>query len=60
LAAQRCDDIRRKTGKKNWTLDDPWDPEKYLPPLFGVPTSIKDLFDQKGKRTTIGVTVRAH
>lgn len=25
-----------------------------------MPISVKDAFDQKGKRTTLGVTVRAH
>ena len=60
-AAQICDDERKKSGKKNWTLSDNcFDPHRHLPPLFGVPTSVKDLFDMKGKRTTIGVTVRAH
>ena len=37
-----------------------WDPEQFLPPFFGIPTSVKDFFDQKGKRSTLGVTVRAH
>ena len=59
-AAQKCDDERRKTGKKNWTFRDDWNPETHLPPLFGVPTSVKDMFDQKGKRSTLGVTARAH
>jgi len=26
--------------------------------LYGVPISIKDAFDQKGKRTTLGLTAR--
>jgi len=27
---------------KNWVIGDEWSPEKYFPPLFGIPTSIKD------------------
>jgi amidase len=34
--------------------------EKCLPPLFGIPTSVKDYFSQKGTRATLGCTVRAH
>lgn len=41
-------------------MRDEWNPETHLPPLFGVPTSVKDIFDQKGKRTTLGVTAHAH
>lgn len=33
--------------------------EKYFPPLFGVPTSVKDVFDIKGMTSTIGLTQRA-
>jgi Asp-tRNA(Asn)/Glu-tRNA(Gln) amidotransferase A subunit family amidase len=58
--AQQYDDERRKSGKRNWTFRDEWNPEAHLPPLFGVPTSVKDMFDQKGKRSTLGVTARAH
>ena len=60
LEAKKFDEIREKSGKKNWTSSDMWDSERFLPPLFGVPTSIKDYFDQKGKRSTLGCTVRAH
>ena len=59
-AAATCDAERKRTGKKNWTLNDEWDLEKYFPPFFGIPISIKDNIDMKGKRSTMGVTVRAH
>ena len=33
--------------------------EQFFPPLFGVPTSIKDNIDMEGTCSTIGITVRA-
>ena len=51
--------MRQNSGKKNWTLDDEWDMERFLPPLFGIPTSIKDNIDMQGTCSTIGITVRA-
>lgn len=32
--------------------------EKFLPPLFGVPMSIKDTFNMKGFATTLGAIAR--
>ena len=31
-----------------------------MPPLYGIPTSVKDYFDQKGKHSTLGCTSRVH
>ncbi|CAM6002804.1 unnamed protein product, partial [Sphagnum balticum] len=57
--AERSDDLRKTSQKRNWTLGEEWDEQKHLPPLFGVPVSIKDMFDMAGKRTTIGLAARA-
>jgi Asp-tRNA(Asn)/Glu-tRNA(Gln) amidotransferase A subunit family amidase len=40
-------------------LNDEYDSEKYLPPLFGVPISIKDNIEMQGTRSTMGLTKRA-
>ena len=56
--AEECD--RNRNGKKNWTLKDgAFDPEKYLPPLYGIPMSFKDTFDMKGYTSSIGLFSRA-
>jgi Asp-tRNA(Asn)/Glu-tRNA(Gln) amidotransferase A subunit family amidase len=56
--AKECDLERRNTKKRNWTMDDEWDMEKYFPPLFGIPCSVKDNIDMEGTHSTVGVTVR--
>ena len=44
--AEECDQKRRESGRKNWTFQDgPYEEGKFLPPLFGIPVSIKDMFD---------------
>lgn len=40
-------------------MEDEWNMEKYFPPLFGIPTSIKDNIDMAGTRSTLGATIRA-
>ena len=57
--AKECDEERRSTKKSNWTMEDEWDMEKYFPPLFGIPTSVKDNIEVQGTHSTIGCTVRA-
>ncbi len=57
--AKECDEVRAKTNKNNWTMDDEDDAEKYLPPLFGVPISIKDNIEMEGTRSTNGLTINA-
>ena len=32
---------------------------KFFPPLFGIPTSVKDNIEMEGTRSTIGLTIRA-
>jgi Asp-tRNA(Asn)/Glu-tRNA(Gln) amidotransferase A subunit family amidase len=58
--AEECDNIRRKSGKNNWTLEDEWDMDKFLPPLFGVPISLKDNIELAGTTSTVGLTARAN
>ncbi len=40
-------------------MDDEWDMNKFFPPLFGIPTSIKENIQIEGTRSTIGLTIRA-
>ena len=50
-----------KTGKRNWTFGEgEFDANKFLPPLFGIPISIKDSFDVEGLATTFGLMSRAN
>lgn len=58
--AVECDQHRAKSGKKNWTLEDEWNMDKYFPPLYGVPISLKDNIELEGTASTVGVTVRAN
>lgn len=54
-AAAECDQKRRESGKRNWTFEDgDYSDDKFLPPLFGIPVSIKDMIDMKGLMTTWG------
>lgn len=32
---------------------------KFFPPLYGIPTSIKENIEMEGTRSTIGLTIRA-
>lgn len=51
--------MRKNSNKKNWTFeDDDYNPEKYFPPLFGIPISIKDSFDIEGYSSTVGLANR--
>ena len=52
-------DSALKLGKKNWTFEDEWDMNKFFPPLYGIPISIKDNIEMEGTRSTIGLTIRA-
>ncbi len=55
--AKTCDQERKISKKHNWTIDNnEEDFDKFFPPLYGVPISIKDLFDMKGLHSTIGIT----
>ena len=40
-------------------MDDEWDMNQFFPPLFGIPTSLKDNIIMQGTRATIGLTIRA-
>ena len=40
-------------------MEDEWDMDKYFPPLYGIPTSVKDNIEIEGKHSTLGVTIRA-
>ena len=53
--AELCDQKRRESGKKNWTFEDgEYSEEKFLPPMYGIPISVKDVYDMKGFKTTVG------
>lgn len=57
--AKNYDSIRQQSQKKNWVPGtEDHDPEKYFPPLFGIPISIKDTFDVEGLPTTFGLINR--
>jgi Asp-tRNA(Asn)/Glu-tRNA(Gln) amidotransferase A subunit family amidase len=56
--AEECDKIRKQTGKRNWNFGDDWNMNSYLPPLFGIPISIKDTFDMEGLPSTVGLAAR--
>jgi Asp-tRNA(Asn)/Glu-tRNA(Gln) amidotransferase A subunit family amidase len=58
--AVEYDQIRAKSGKRNWTFEDDWNMDKYFPPLFGVPISIKDNIELEGTTSTVGLTIRAN
>ena len=56
--AEECDKNRK--GKKNWTLTDgEYNSEKHLPPLYGIPLSVKDTYDMKGYTSSLGLFNRA-
>jgi Asp-tRNA(Asn)/Glu-tRNA(Gln) amidotransferase A subunit family amidase len=40
-------------------MEDEWNMGIYFPPLFGIPTSIKENIDMENTRSTLGVTIRA-
>ena len=57
--AKECDQERRSSKKCNWTFDDEWDMNRFFPPLFGIPISVKENIDMAGTRSTLGATIRA-
>lgn len=40
-------------------MNDEWNMDKFFPPLYGIPTSVKENIDIEGTRSTLGATVRA-
>ena len=59
-AAQVCDLQRKESGKRNWTPEDgEFDEKKFLPALFGIPISVKDVFHVDGLTTTLGLYCKA-
>ena len=59
-AAKACDLHRKESGKRNWTPEDgEFSEEKFLPALYGIPISIKDVFHVEGLATTLGLLGRA-
>ena len=59
MQAKKCDEVRAKTQKQNWTFGCKWDMQKYFPPLYGIPISVKDTIDMTGFATTVGTTHRS-
>lgn len=58
--AEKYDLIRKESGKKNWVPGNgEFIEDKFLPPLFGIPISIKDVFGVEGTATTVGLLSRA-
>ena len=56
--AEKCDKERK--GRKNWTISDGEFNEKtHLPPLYGIPISVKDTYDMAGYSSTVGLLSRA-
>ena len=59
-AAKACDLHRKQSGKRNWTpKDGDFNDEKFLPALYGIPISVKDIFHIDGLVTTIGMLCKA-
>lgn len=59
--ARKYDDIRKQSGLKNWTVrDPPFNTKQFLPPLFGIPMSVKDSFDMEGFISTVGLSNRCN
>ena len=59
-AAIKCDQDRRQSGKPNWTIGQEWDMQKFLPPLFGVPVSVKDNIEMEGTVSSFGLIARSN
>jgi Asp-tRNA(Asn)/Glu-tRNA(Gln) amidotransferase A subunit family amidase len=59
-AARECDQKRRESEKKNWTFEDgKYSDEEHFPPLFGIPISVKDVYNVDSMTTTLGISSRA-
>ena len=59
-AAKACDLQRKESGKRNWTPEDgEFNEDKFLPALYGIPISIKDVFHVEGLTTTLGLFCKA-
>ena len=59
-AAKACDLHRKESRKRNWTPEvGEFNEEKFLPALYGIPISVKDVFHVDGLATTLGLYCKA-